>query len=674
VFRSTLLAATALTALTCAYTWPLAAHMASAVPHDRGDPLLVTWILWWSTKAVPLTTAWWNAPAFHPATGVFGFSENLLSLVPIAAPFIVLTRTPLLGYNVLFLLSYVLSGLGAYFLGLVLTARRDAAFVAAIAFAFAPYRLSHLNHLQLLSSYWMPVALGALHLYVRSYRRSFAILFAVAWLLQALASGYYLFFLSLLSVLWLAWFGIRRLTRREWTALGLSWVGAAIVMLPLLLGYRAIHERYGLSRSPAEIEYYSADIAGFVSASADSALWSGLHAVQEIEAEMFPGVTIVLLVAAGWFITARRTHHDRSMLTFYTLTAVLMGLLTLGPHPRWFGRPLGVPGPYALLMYLPGFDEMRVPARLWMLTVLCLSAASALAVAQIQSRTLRRTVVALGVAGLLLDGWPRTFALAAVPDRRPVLTGDAVARLGLPLAQNETETMYRTIEDGLPVFNGYSGYEAPQHPALRDLLDRRDPAILQRLAANGPIHIVVEHGLDSDGSWRRYVEATGAAKLDNGSGWTRFELRPQPMPPPFVPSGSSVPIRRVDATVNQAEINAILDNDLKTRWHSREQRGVEAVTIELGDVHSIRALVLYLGTYTAQYPRSLVVEASEEGTNWTTGWSGRTALMAYDGAIRDPRAVPLAIPLNCRARWLRVRQTAAEATRGWTIVEAQVLE
>jgi hypothetical protein len=48
--------------------------------------------------------------------------------------------------------------------------------------------------------------------------------------------------------------------------------------------------------------------------------------------------------------------------------------------------------------------------------------------------------------------------------------------------------------------------------------------------------------------------------------------------------------------------------------------------------------------------------------------------MAYDGAIRDPRAVPLAIPLNCRARWLRVRQTAAEATRGWTIVEAQVLE
>jgi len=674
VFRSTLPAAAALTALTCAYTWPLAAHLASAVPHDRGDPLLVTWILWWSTKAVPLTAHWWNAPAFHPATGVFGFSENLLSLVPIAAPFIVLTPTPLLGYNVLFLLSYVLSGLGAYFLGLVLTSRRDAAFVAAIAFAFAPYRLSHLNHLQLLSSYWMPVALGALHLYVRNPRRSFAILFAIAWVLQALASGYYMFFLSLLAVLWLAWFGIGRLSHREWTTLGLSWAGAAIVMAPLLLGYRAIHLKYGLSRSPVEIEYYSADIAGIATASADSLLWSGLRAAHEIEAEMFPGVTIVVLVAAGLCLALRRRHEHRSTLVFYTLTATLMWLLTLGPHPKWLGRPLGVSGPYALLMYLPGFDEMRVPARLWMLTVLCLSAAAALTVAQIRSTTVRRTVVALAVAGLLLDGWPGTFALADGPDRRPVLTGDAVARLGLPLAGNETESMYRTIEDGLPVFNGYSGYEAPQHPALRDLLDRRDPAILRRLASNGPIHIVVEHGLDGDGSWRRYVEATGATKLDEGPGWTRFELRPQAVPLSFVASGNPVPIARVDANVNQADVNAILDNDLKTRWHAREQRGGEAVTIGLGGVHTIRALVLYLGTYTSQYPRSLVVEASEDGTSWTTAWSGRTALMAYDAAISDPRAVPLAIPLNRRARWLRVRQTAAETTRGWTIVEAQVLE
>src|SRR4051812_45632256 len=166
-WRLTLAYVTALLAvLTCAYTWPLVLHAPSAVAHDRGDPLLVTWILWWSTHAVPLTAAWWNAPAFYPATGVFAFSENLLGLAPITAPIIAVTHSPLAAYNTAFLLSYAASGLTAYFLAFVLTRRHDASFVAGAAFAFAPYRLSHTQHLQLLSSYWMPVAVAALHKYL----------------------------------------------------------------------------------------------------------------------------------------------------------------------------------------------------------------------------------------------------------------------------------------------------------------------------------------------------------------------------------------------------------------------------------------------------------------------------------------------------------------------------
>ena len=66
VFRRILLTAAALAALASAYTWPLVLHPASTVAHDRGDPLLVTWILWWSTHTMPLTTAWWDAPGMAP--------------------------------------------------------------------------------------------------------------------------------------------------------------------------------------------------------------------------------------------------------------------------------------------------------------------------------------------------------------------------------------------------------------------------------------------------------------------------------------------------------------------------------------------------------------------------------------------------------------------------------
>src|SRR5262249_54051034 len=102
--------------LTLAYSWPLPRHVLHGVAHDPGDPLLNAWILWWSTKAVPLTSAWWNAPMFSPALGTFAFSEHLLGEAPIAWPIIALTGNALFGYNVALLASYVLCGLGAYFL------------------------------------------------------------------------------------------------------------------------------------------------------------------------------------------------------------------------------------------------------------------------------------------------------------------------------------------------------------------------------------------------------------------------------------------------------------------------------------------------------------------------------------------------------------------------------
>src|SRR5262249_34137343 len=305
--RPVLLAAALLAVLACAYTWPLVLHLRSTVAHDRGDPLLVTWILWWSRHTVPLTDAWWNAPAFYPSTGVLAFSENLLGLAPIAAPIIAVTQDPLLAYNAAFILSYVLSGLGAYFLGFVLTRRHDAAFVAALAFAFAPYRLSHQHHLQLLSSYWMPVAIAALHLYARDARLRWAALFAASWLLQALACGYYFFYLTLFAALWLAWFAPRRLTRRTTAVLLAAWLAAGLVLAPVLLGYRTILNTYGFQRSPVEIVNYSADIAGLWSAAPDSLLWRGLHAARvSSESEQFPGIAILALAAAAIALAIRR--------------------------------------------------------------------------------------------------------------------------------------------------------------------------------------------------------------------------------------------------------------------------------------------------------------------------------------------------------------------------------
>jgi hypothetical protein len=676
--RPVLLAAAALSALTCAYTWPLIAHLGSSVGHDRGDPLLVTWILWWSTHAVPLTTAWWNAPAFYPSTGVFAFSENLLGLAPITAPIIALTRSPLAGYNAAFLASYLLSGLGAYMLAFVLTRRHDAAFVAAVAFAFAPYRLSHLQHLQLLSSYWMPVAIAALHLYISAPRWRWAAVFAGSWLLQALACGYYFFFLTIFVLLWFAWFAPRRLAWRDGARLAVAWGIAGLAISPILLGYRAIHASYGFTRSPIEVLNYSADISGLWSTSPDSLMWSWLHAGVGSESEQFPGLMVLLLFAGGAVLAFHcfrfRTEAPQRNLWFYSLTAVLMWILSLGPRPTLHGQPIGVPGPYALLMNLPGFNGMRVPARLWMLSILCLAVVASIVISRLESRRVRRLVVVAATTGLLLDGWPRAFPVVPVPEMR-VTTTHARARLGLPLRGNETETMYGSIAQARPVFNGYSGYEAPQHFAMRELLEHYDPRILDRLAATEPIEVIVESAEDADGAWSRYVQGrANARRVDVSPEWTSYELSPTGAVASAAATGPLLRVASLVTSANAPDINAILDGDLDTRWHTQPQVGGETIVADLGTTQHVDAVVLCLGSYPGQYPRGLTIDVSPDGVEWSPVYTGGTALETYDAAIRSPREVPVTLPVHRdHVRFVRLRQTGSDPRYGWTIVELRVL-
>jgi len=687
------LAAVALAAIACAYTWPLPVLAGSNVAHDRGDPLLVTWILWWTSHTVPLSAAWWNAPAFYPSGGVLAFSENLLSLAPLTAPVMWITHSPVLAYNLAYLASYVLSGLAAYFLGFVVTRSHAGAFVAAVAFAFAPYRLSHTQHLQLLSSYWMPVAVAALHLFLERPLWRWATLFSVAWVLQALASGYYLFFLSTFAVLWMAWFLPGRMSVRDATRLVVTWAAGAVLLAPILLGYRSIQASYGFRRSPVEMVNYSADVLGVFSAAPDSWLWSWLHSSVGSESEQFPGLTLILLLifalrktgtvpfaetrtvpVSGGRTTLFFRKPARSRFSFYVTTAVVMWTLSLGPVPRMAGTAIGIPGPYALLAALPGFDAIRVLARFWMVAVMCLAVAAAIAVARIHSSLTRTIVAAIATIGLLADGWPRTFPVVSVPAARVTATS-AHVRLGLPVHEAETETMYGAIAQARPVFNGYSGYAAPQHAALRDLLEHHDGRILARLAASEAIEVIVESAGDADGSWNAFVRGQpGAQVADSGPDWTAYELPISNAVAPPVATGPSLHIAAISTSHNVPDINAVLDDDLDTRWHSQPQTGGETIDVDLGAPQHVSAVVLCLGAYAAQYPRELIIEASADARAWTPVYTGGTALETYDAALRSPREIAITLPVaRDNIRFLRLRQTGRDPRTGWTIVELRVI-
>jgi hypothetical protein len=313
-------------ALTLLLFHGLIGRFSTAVPHDLGDPLLSAWILWWNAHHVPFVGSWWDGLSFYPGHGSLAFSDHRVGLTLIAGPVQWLGGTPILAYNVTLLLSFVLCALAAHALTWLLTRSHGAGAVSGLVFGFNPFRISHIAHLELLVVFWLPLALAALHLYVRRYEVRWLVLFAVLWALQGLSSGYYLFYSAPVIGLWAIWFA----REKPWRGVGAIMLACGAVflaLLPVLLKYRAIQNQLLLTRSFAEIESFSADITGILSATPLMALWRVPSLASNGEGEIYLGIFAPLLVAAAIFMRRRPATPGRPRWRTFRIVVAVVGVV-----------------------------------------------------------------------------------------------------------------------------------------------------------------------------------------------------------------------------------------------------------------------------------------------------------------------------------------------------------
>jgi hypothetical protein len=291
--------------ITLLLTWPLAIAADRVVPHDLGDPLMSAAILWWNAQELPFTEAWWNGPVFFPASDTLALSDHRVGLGLFATPLISLGAGAVTAYNITFLLTWWLSALAMYALAWTLTSSRPASFVAGCVFGFNPFRTAHLPHLELLAAYCLPIVLLALHRWVATRKGLWLFVLAAAWLLQALTSGYFFFFMMVFIALWLPWF-VRAATARESALLALALMAPLVLLLPVLSHYQRAHDAMGLSRSVDEIKRFSADVAAFLTAPDALLLWNTPASWWRPEGELLPGLVAVIVAAAGLFAAPRQ--------------------------------------------------------------------------------------------------------------------------------------------------------------------------------------------------------------------------------------------------------------------------------------------------------------------------------------------------------------------------------
>ena len=298
-------------ALTLVATWPLAKGLGRDVAWDLSDPVLVMWILAWDCEQMlrvlagdfSRTSTFFDANIFFPAPLTLAYSDHLIPQALQILPVYVVSRNPILCYNLLFLSTFVLSGLGMYLLVRELTGNRIAAFVAGLMFAFAPYRVPQSSHVQVLSSQWMPFAVYGLARYFNSRRLLPLGGAALALVLQNLSSGYYLLYFSPFAIAF-AWWEIwrRSLWRdgRMWRELSGAGVLVAATTAPFLLPYAAIRDQWPRLRSMAEVSRLSADVYSYATAFSEQRVWGDwLRVFPKPEGELFPGVVPLLLAVLG---------------------------------------------------------------------------------------------------------------------------------------------------------------------------------------------------------------------------------------------------------------------------------------------------------------------------------------------------------------------------------------
>src|SRR5712691_2499358 len=280
---------------------------------------------------------------FWPMSGALALSEHLLGVSLVASPLQWLGAEPVTAYNIVFLLSFPLCALAAHALAFTLTARHDAAAVAGLAFGFNPYRTSHVPHLQMLWTFWMPLALLALHRYARDGRLSWLALFVAMWVGQALSNGYFMLFFPVLLALWLGWFLASRGDLPQLGRVAAAWAIGSLLLLPIVIPYQRLHERLALQRGLGEIRGFSADASAFAAASPFVLVSRLLPRASAPEQELYPGLMVVGLIVVA--VTASFWRSRKEPVS-YRPVKVLFGAMACGLVAVAFAAPLV--GPWQL--------------------------------------------------------------------------------------------------------------------------------------------------------------------------------------------------------------------------------------------------------------------------------------------------------------------------------------
>ncbi len=444
--------------LTLGMTWPVATSLKSALVGEGGDPWQTMW------RFEEKADAWHEAVA-SDQVGMFlrqeflgGGEARLVNLSVWPWMWVYWLAGLPLAYNVIWLLTFVLSGYGMYLFvrelgppssadGISNLVREAPAFLAGMYFMFLPYHVAHgLGHFGAMQLQWLPlIAWSVLRLY-RTQQWTWAIVTGILLTVLAWTEHHYMLWVGIFSVVALVFW--RQEVKSFWVAKKGRFIALAVgvwflasVVVPYYPTVRLSQQPgSALSLGEAQTIRFSSDLFAFILPASFQPVWGRVFG--SIFTDKFTGnvseATQYLGVGALLLLLFFHQHIPRRQKFFWLLVGGVFGLIALGPYLHVFGHVLPVSLPYSLIQGLPVLSAVRAVGRAGVM----IGFSSTLLLFWVLRNELHRLQSAIVLAGILLLDFlffPMPMQSAALPAVYSALSSATGSRLiEIPTATNYT--------------------------------------------------------------------------------------------------------------------------------------------------------------------------------------------------------------------------------------------
>jgi hypothetical protein len=391
--------------LTLFFTYPLIHYIKYRSIGHLDDPKLNMWIINWGCHQLlnkPLKL--YQANAFYPYRNSLAFADNLVGLSIISLPAYILSKNPILVYNTALLASFILIGIGIYLLVYRLTGNFYAAIMAAVIYNFCPGHLLRYSQIQLFATQWTIFALLYLHKFMEKSSSKNMLLLTFFFVLQAVSGAYNAIYLGLIIGFGIIFFTVAKKKHREkyyfikLVTLMLLCVSLSFI---LFLPYLQVRKEYGLNRSLNVVEEYSPNWQTYLAVPTNfyqkidgASPWLKETVFEPAKTYLFPGLIPIILASLSFFLllgqrkrnSKNREYKISSEQLFYLVIAIVFAIFSTGTH-----LPL-----YKLIYKgFIFFKLIRVPSRMFLITILSLSILSGYGIARILTISRKKTVIYL---------------------------------------------------------------------------------------------------------------------------------------------------------------------------------------------------------------------------------------------------------------------------------------